>query len=215
MTAEPMFFFGFKDESQGQCRLLSNMAPAPFTATDGMRYEHVEQYMHYHKAKTFGDESIAAEILAETDPKAIMKLGRKVAGFNENTWSNRSEKVVEEGCFYKFSQNAEMGAFLLSTEEIELVESSPYDRIWGIGFSRQDAPSKPREAWEKNLLGKVLMRVRQRLREPNLHLVDLERSVHLVDLEKQQTWAPGEPKRPKEHGPIQALRKCCESVCWG
>ena len=99
---DPFFLFGFSDASQGERRCLSNMISAPFAAEDGTSFKHVEQYMHYHKAKVFGDEFIAAEILAEIDPKAIQKLGRKVSNFDKSIWSTRAENIVEEGCFYKF-----------------------------------------------------------------------------------------------------------------
>lgn len=36
------------------------------------------------------------------------------------------------------------------------------DRIWGVGFSEQDAPGA-RQAWGANLLGRALMAVRAEL----------------------------------------------------
>ena len=51
------------------------------------------------------------------------------------------------------------------------MEASPYDRVWGIGFSEgwvrvdEKKGGVDREAWGENLLGKALMRVRERLRE--------------------------------------------------
>ncbi|KAI1268730.1 hypothetical protein F5Y18DRAFT_165128 [Xylariaceae sp. FL1019] len=53
---------------------------------------------------------------------------------------------------------------LLATGDRELVEASPMDRIWGIGFGAQDAP-KCRERWGLNLLGKCLMDVREQFRK--------------------------------------------------
>ena len=164
---QPLFFSSFKSKGTGLRWMLSNMARAPFTASEAdgeMWYEHVEQYMQYHKARIFEDESTAAAILEEANPMAVRKLGRMVVGFDEDMWSRFREGVVEDGCFHKFSQHTDLQAFLLSTGDIELVEASPYDRTWGIGFSWRDAPSKPREMWGQNLLGKVLMRVRRRLR---------------------------------------------------
>ena len=42
------------------------------------------------------------------------------------------------------------------------MKASPYDSIWGIGFSAANAGVNP-DNWGENLLGKALMRVRDRL----------------------------------------------------
>ena len=41
-------------------------------------------------------------------------------------------------------------------------QASPFDRIWGVGFSATNAEGN-RDKWGQNLLGKALMRVRERL----------------------------------------------------
>ncbi|KAH8204204.1 hypothetical protein TruAng_001624 [Truncatella angustata] len=53
---------------------------------------------------------------------------------------------------------------LLGTGNRELVEASPYDRIWGVGFREEDA-ERNRESWGANLLGKALMEVREEFRK--------------------------------------------------
>ena len=47
-------------------------------------------------------------------------------------------------------------------KESDIRKASPYDRIWGIGFSAANAGVNT-DNWGENLLGKVLMRVRDRL----------------------------------------------------
>jgi ribA/ribD-fused uncharacterized protein len=59
-----------------------------------------------------------------------------------------------------------MADVLLGTGDRELIEASPNDRIWGIGFNAEDALGKESE-WGSNKLGKALERVRQRLRLEN------------------------------------------------
>lgn len=59
---------------------------------------------------------------------------------------------------------ATLKRWLLATEERELVEASPMDRIWGVGFAEKNAGAN-RHRWGQNLLGKALMVVRTRLRE--------------------------------------------------
>ena len=68
-----------------------------------------------------------------------------------------------DGVYAKFSQNPELKTQLLATGEKVLVEASPYDKIWGIGFNKSDALTS-KAKWGQNLLGKVLMEVRNKLK---------------------------------------------------
>ena len=68
-------------------------------------------------------------------------------------------------CLAKFSSIKECRKALLQTGERELVEASPRDATWGIGFNAKTAVRVSRDKWGQNLLGKVLMRVRSALRE--------------------------------------------------
>ena len=45
-----------------------------------------------------------------------------------------------------------------------IVEASPLDRIWGVGFGEKRALSV-KQSWGLNLLGRALMDVRRILRE--------------------------------------------------
>lgn len=75
--------------------------------------------------------------------------------------------VVVQASYYKFTigRHAErLRGMLLATGERELIEASPFDRVWGIGFKQADAMLN-REFWGENLLGKALMEVRKRLRD--------------------------------------------------
>ncbi|KAI0450455.1 DUF1768-domain-containing protein [Xylaria acuta] len=53
---------------------------------------------------------------------------------------------------------------LLATGSRELVEASPFDRIWGVGFAAKGAEGR-RDKWGMNLLGKCLMDVREEFRK--------------------------------------------------
>ena len=64
----------------------------------------------------------------------------------------------------KFGQDLDLKERLVHTGERELVEAAPNDRVWGVGFDETLAEAN-RESWGQNLLEKVLMSVRKRLRE--------------------------------------------------
>ncbi len=71
--------------------------------------------------------------------------------------------VVERGNLLKFTQNEKLKKVLLDTGERVLVETSPNDRIWGVGFNTEQAPGNE-DRWGENKLGKALMRVREQLK---------------------------------------------------
>jgi ribA/ribD-fused uncharacterized protein len=73
-------------------------------------------------------------------------------------------QIVEDGNYLKFTQNDGLKRKLLETGDAELVEASPRDRVWGIGFGPEDARRAAREEWGENLLGKALVSVRERIR---------------------------------------------------
>ncbi len=65
----------------------------------------------------------------------------------------------------KFSQNKDLKIFLLSTGNKVLVEASPYDKVWGVGLTKQDENITDPNNWLGiNLLGFALMTVRDMLR---------------------------------------------------
>ncbi|KAI5818586.1 hypothetical protein BZA77DRAFT_305995 [Pyronema omphalodes] len=128
-------------------------------------YTSTEQYMMHRKALLFAPESpICDQILSSHDPATIKKLGRQIPGFSEDIWEREREGIVEMGNFLKFSQVEGLRELLVGTGEREIVEASARDRIWGIGFTVSHNVEEKREQWGLNLLGKCLMRVRERLR---------------------------------------------------
>ncbi len=73
-------------------------------------------------------------ILTETDPYKIKKYGRKVKNFDNKIWDKVKYDIMYQANILKYSQNEDLLKLLLSTEGNKLVEASPYDSIWGIGF---------------------------------------------------------------------------------
>ena len=84
--------------------------------------------MMYHKAMTFRDQYIAAQIMRLTDPRQQKAKGRQVRGFNEKQWNKVREKIVEDGNWWKFTlakdkaKGQELKRLLLNTGDRLLVE---------------------------------------------------------------------------------------------
>ena len=139
---------------------LSNWYVAPFSIK-GVEFKTVEHYMMYAKAMIFDDANIAGKILNTATPREAKALGRKVGGYDDAIWAERRIGIVATGARAKFYQHPELKAFLLATAGLELVEASPYDRLWGIGLAATDARATVPAMWlGQNLLGKTLTRLR-------------------------------------------------------
>lgn len=142
---------------------LSNWYPSIF-ALNGVTFSSMEQYMMYRKAVCFGDDKVAAQILATEDVAEIKALGRLVSGYDESLWNGVRQIVVYEGLLAKFSQNSDLKEQLKDTGQVFLAECAVKDRIWGIGLSMHDPNRLDRAKWQgQNLLGYALMMVRERL----------------------------------------------------
>ena len=132
---------------------------------EGIRYETAEQYMMAKKALLAGDLQSYALIMNEPDPSKCKKLGKQVKNLDVAAWDRCKEEIVYHANLAKFSQNEKAQYYLLSTGDKILAEASPYDTIWGIGLEASDFDSTHPDRWPgKNLLGKILMRVREELK---------------------------------------------------
>ncbi|KAI4722470.1 DUF1768-domain-containing protein [Aureobasidium sp. EXF-10727] len=158
----PVLFHREYEEPHGY---LSQWYLKPFTdPSTNQTYNCAEQYMMHQKAILFNDETTAAAVLATPYPKDQKALGRSIANWDDAAWDAVKEKVVEQGNYLKFSQNRQLRDRLLMTGERELVEASGSDHLWGIGFNAKSALSR-RAEWGANLLGKCLMRARERIKQ--------------------------------------------------
>lgn len=124
--------------------------------------------MMHRKATLFApSDPITTQILSPAspspNPRTLKALGRKVPDFNDKTWERERFAIVVRGNYLKFTQDPGLKTLLLDTGSRELVEASPRDRIWGVGFGAKNA-GKRRADWGLNLLGKALMEVRESIR---------------------------------------------------
>lgn len=154
-------FFWRVNEPNG---IFSQWYPSKFTDEHGKIWHTAEQYMMYHKAISFNDIVTAQKIInsPKAKPSYHKYLGRQVVGFKMDSWRKVCENIVLRGNILKFCQNQDLKKALLETGDKIIVEASPLDRLWGIGFDAETAELYL-EDWGENLLGKVLMRVREML----------------------------------------------------
>lgn len=120
--------------------------------------------MMYQKALLMHDAFAARSILSCKTPREAKALGRKVKNFDQKLWERECMDIVTRGNYLRFSQNERLKLILLGTGDKKLVEASPNDRIWGVGFDTFEAEGKEAR-WGTNLLGKCLEAVRAKLRE--------------------------------------------------
>nr|DAZ71783.1 MAG TPA: NADAR protein [Caudoviricetes sp.] len=133
------------NEFRGKYYFLSNFYETPVT-WNGLTYLNNEAA--FQSAKTFSDR----ECFTNLDPSSAKKLGRKVQ--LRSDWENVKDDVMYEICKAKFSQNTELKKRLLSTGNEHLEEGNTWgDKIWGTV-----------NGVGENRLGKILMRIREELR---------------------------------------------------
>lgn len=119
----------------------------------------------WFKAMLFNDPDTATEIAKSKTPKEAKDLGRKVKNFDEAIWEANRERCMYNALEAKFSKNDKFRKALISTGNKQLVEASPYDKIWGIGLPPNSLLALKEENWKGlNLLGKALMKLRDQLR---------------------------------------------------
>lgn len=136
---------------------------------DGHKFVSTEQHMMYEKAMLFGDKEAAERILKTRDPQKAKIIGRGVKGLKGGKWdaddialwNSKSRDFVYKGNYAKFTQNEGLKHALLETKGTTLVEASPTDQIWGIGWDADDEEAQSRDTWRgTNWLGEVLTKVR-------------------------------------------------------
>jgi ribA/ribD-fused uncharacterized protein len=131
---------------------FSNWHPAPFEL-DGKRWPTSE---HYFMAMKTTDGEQQDRIRKARGPREAKRLAGPTGIITLRAdWDYIKFDVMVRACYAKFSQNEDLKQLLLSTGDRPIHEDCP-DKWWGGG------PNYPNG---KDLLGKVLMKVRQMLRE--------------------------------------------------
>ena len=105
----------------------------------------------YQAAKTNIQSEIDA-VAAATKPSEVRLVGQQIT--MRPDWDRVKYSVMKEICLAKFLQHPELRKQLMETGDEELIEDSPVDYYWGCGADGSG----------KNMLGKVLMEIREELK---------------------------------------------------
>lgn len=156
-------YFGRDREAFG---FLSHFHPVEIEL-DGERWPTVE---HFYQAQKSADPEYRQAIRAAESPGIAKRLAappdaprkvssqswfRRTGNLPRGDWHEVKLDLMRRADWAKFHQNPALGRLLLATGDAVLIEDSPFEPFWGIG---QDGHGL-------NWAGRVLMEVRQRLRE--------------------------------------------------
>lgn len=149
---------------------FSNWSPCNISY-DNQKFHTSEQLFMYLKALFFYDEEIARKIVKEgKDPEAAKYLGRQVRNFNNKEWEKVREEKMYIAVYEKFTSDEKLKQILLNTGNKILVEGSPFDDIWGVKLRWDDPLILDEKNWKGlNLLGKILMKVRDDIKNESLN----------------------------------------------
>lgn len=130
---------------------LSNFAPSPIRLK-GRVWPTVE---HYFQAQKYAGTARKAAIRKASWPRLAARMGRDRTHRIRRDWGAVKVGVMRAALVAKFTQHQDLREALLSTGDAELVVHTDRDRFWGDGGDGSG----------KNMLGRLLMSVREQLLE--------------------------------------------------
>src|SRR5438045_2401996 len=130
---------------------FSNFAPYPIQL-DGKRWATSE---HYFQAQKFEDPHHQENIRKEKSPMIAARMGRDRKKKLRPDWESVKVSVMRKAVLAKFTQHDDIREVLLSTGYAKIVEHTENDDDWGDGGDGSG----------KNILGNILMEVREELRQ--------------------------------------------------
>jgi ribA/ribD-fused uncharacterized protein len=110
---------------------------------------------HYFQAQKYAGTKHEEEVRMAKTPSLAAELGRSRKLPLRRDWESVKDDVMREAVLAKFSQHDDLRELLLGTGDAKLIEHTVNDAYWGDGGDGSG----------KNMLGIILMEVRERLRQ--------------------------------------------------
>jgi ribA/ribD-fused uncharacterized protein len=129
---------------------FSNFAPYPITLK-GMLWPTSE---HYFQAQKFAGTDYEDTIRRALSPMIAARMGRSRSHPLRPDWEAVKDQIMYVAVRAKFEQHPEIWHLLFPTGDALIVEHTADDSYWGDGG----------DGTGKNMLGQILMRVRDELR---------------------------------------------------
>lgn len=111
---------------------------------------------HYYQAKKFLSPDIEEKIRLTEPPEKAAHLGRTLNGVKKD-WHQIKDVYMWKALVAKYTQHDRLKKLLLSTESFDIFEHTENDHYWGDGGDGSG----------KNVLGKMLMKLRAYLKRDN------------------------------------------------
>ncbi len=134
----------------GEFGCFSNFSPHP-VALKGQTWPTSE---HYFQAQKFPGAPDEEEIRQAKSPMIAARMGRSRKRPLRQDWESVKDSIMHEAVLAKFTQHADLRGILLATGDATIVEHTKNDSYWGDGGDGSG----------KNMLGRILVRVRNELR---------------------------------------------------
>lgn len=120
---------------------------------DGLTWPTTEHYFQAQKYVHNSERYMA--IHGAATPRIAADLGRDHTVTIRPDWEQIKDDVMRRAILKKFETHADIKKILLDTGDADVIEDSPVDYYWGVGANGTG----------KNMLGKILMEVRDILRQ--------------------------------------------------
>jgi len=150
-----MTIYFYKADKPYGC--FSNFSLHPIEL-EGTFWQTVEHYYQAQKFVGTENERLIVTIQNVKTPMEAATIGRDRTCKVRPDWEQVKIQVMWQGVLTKFLTHTDIQEILLETGDELIVEDSPIDYYWGCG---QDKTGQ-------NQLGKILMKVRQEIRQQRL-----------------------------------------------
>ncbi|MAZ88193.1 MAG: GTP cyclohydrolase [Cellvibrionaceae bacterium] len=112
---------------------------------------------HYYQAMKFDNADTQAKIRDCTTPEKARKMGRSRFRKRRADWKKLKTTFMTRAIYTRAKTHPSIAKALEQSKDQRLVENSNYDYFWGCGRDRRGS----------NHYGRVLMNVREKLRDEN------------------------------------------------